>query len=97
MGAAFAAILAGSVQGAVNVGSDERITLAELIERIARKIGRPDLVRLGARTAAEEPPLLIPVTRRLLEETSWRPRFDLDEGLADTIDWWRARLQLTAP
>lgn len=97
VGAAFAAILAGSVQGAVNVGSDERITLAELIERIARKIGRPDLVRLGARTAAEEPPLLIPVTRRLLEETSWRPRFDLDEGLADTIDWWRARLQPTPP
>jgi nucleoside-diphosphate-sugar epimerase len=92
VGGAFAAILAGRVEGAVNVGSDERITLADLIERISRKIGRPDLVRLGARTAPAEPPLLIPVTRRLREETSWRPRFTLEDGLADTIGWWRARL-----
>jgi nucleoside-diphosphate-sugar epimerase len=92
VGAAFAAILASGVEGTVNVGSDERIALADLIERIAGKIGRPDLVRLGARAAAEEPPLLIPVTRRL-RETGWRPRFDLDSGLADTIDWWRAQLK----
>jgi nucleoside-diphosphate-sugar epimerase len=96
VGAAFAAIVAARVEGAVNVGSDERITLAELIERIAQKIGRPELVRLGARAAAAEPPLLIPVTRRLREETAWRARFALDEGLADTIRWWRAQLALTA-
>jgi len=92
VGAAFAAILAADVQGAVNVGSDERIAVAELIERIAQHIGRPELVRLGARAAAAEPPLLIPVIRRLREETDWRPRFNLDEGLADTIQWWRAQL-----
>ena len=86
------AILTSKLQGAVNVGSDRRISLAELIERIARLIGRPGLVRLGARAAAAEPPLLIPVTRRLCEEAAWRPRFDLDEGLADTINWWKARL-----
>jgi nucleoside-diphosphate-sugar epimerase len=91
VGGAFAAVLAARVEGAVNVGSDERIALAELIERIAQQIGRPDLVRLGARAAAAEPPLLIPVTRRLREETAWRPRFALDQGLADTIRWWRAQ------
>jgi nucleoside-diphosphate-sugar epimerase len=89
VGAAFAAMLAAGVQGAVNVGSDERIAVAELIERIAQKIGRTELVRLGARAAAEEPPLVIPVVRRLREETAWRPRFSLDDGLADTIRWWR--------
>ena len=67
------------------------ITLAAVIERIAQQIGRPDLVRLGARAAAAEPPLLIPMTRRLCEETSWRPQFTLDEGLANTIGWWRAQ------
>jgi nucleoside-diphosphate-sugar epimerase len=92
VGAAFAAILSCELQGAVNVGSDQRISLAELIERIARKIRRPGLVRLGARAAAAEPPLLIPETRRLREETAWRPRFALDEGLADTIRWWHERL-----
>ena len=96
VGTAFAAIMAARVEGAVNVGSDQRIALAELIERTAEKIGRPELVRLGARAAAAEPPLLIPVTRRLREETAWQPRFALDEGLADTIGWWRTQLSLTA-
>jgi nucleoside-diphosphate-sugar epimerase len=96
VGAAFAAIVASRVEGAVNVGSDERITLADVIERIAAQIGRPDLVRLGARAASAEPPLLIAVTRRLREETAWRPQFALDEGLADTIRWWRSKLAATA-
>jgi len=96
VGSAFAAILNAEVEGAVNVGSDEGIALAELILKIAGKIGRPDLVRLGARAAGAEPPLLLPATRRLREETAWRPRFDLDEGLADTIGWWRRRLAVAA-
>jgi nucleoside-diphosphate-sugar epimerase len=97
VGAAFASILSSELQGAVNVGSDRRIALAELIERIAQKIGRPDLVRLGARAASAEPPLLIPETRRLRQETAWRPRFDLDGGLADTIRWWQAHLAAAVP
>jgi nucleoside-diphosphate-sugar epimerase len=92
VGAAFAAMLDARVEGPVNVGSDERVTLAGLIERIASKIGRADLVRLGARAESAEPPLLIPLTRRLREETAWRPRFSLDEGLSDAIRWWRGRL-----
>jgi len=92
VGAAFAAVLGANVDGAVNVGSGEGIALAELIQKIAWKIGRPDLVRLGARPAQPEPPLILPAVRRLREECAWRPRFDLDEGLADTIGWWRKRL-----
>jgi nucleoside-diphosphate-sugar epimerase len=94
VGAAFAAVLASNFEGAVNIGSEEKIALADLVERIARKIGRGDLVRLGARAAAEEPPLLIAVTRRLRDEIGWRPRFDLDAGLADTIEWWRTQLRV---
>jgi nucleoside-diphosphate-sugar epimerase len=92
VGSAFAALLDATVEGPVNVGSDQPITLAALIERIAQKIGRPGLVRLGARAAPAEAPLLIPATRRLREETRWRPNFSLDDGLSDVIDWWRAEL-----
>jgi nucleoside-diphosphate-sugar epimerase len=92
VGSAFASLLNASVEGPVNVGSDQSITLADLIGRIARHIGRPDLVRLGARIApAHEPAVLLPDVRRLRDEVRWRPRFTLDEGLTDTIDWWRGR------
>jgi nucleoside-diphosphate-sugar epimerase len=94
VGAAFATLLNASVEGPLNIGSDQSITVADLIGRIARHIGRPELVRLGARIApANEPAVLLPDVRRLRDEVRWRPRFTLDEGLTDTIDWWRGRPQ----
>jgi nucleoside-diphosphate-sugar epimerase len=96
VGAAFASLLDSEVQGPVNIGSDERIALAELIERIAYEIGRPDLIRLGTRIApAGEPPLLVPDIRRLRDEVAWSPHFALADGITDTIAWWYG--QLSAP
>jgi nucleoside-diphosphate-sugar epimerase len=98
VGAAFAHLLDSDIQGPVNIGSDERIAVAELVERIALEIGRPDLVRLGARSPpSDEPPLLVPDVRRLRDEVHWRPQFSLSSGLSDTIAWWRAQLHVPAP
>jgi nucleoside-diphosphate-sugar epimerase len=92
VGAAFAALLDSGLEGAVNIGSQERVPVAEVIHRIAAHIGRPDLVRLGARPLqASEPPILVPDLGRLGGELGWRPRFDLSSALADTIGWWSAR------
>jgi nucleoside-diphosphate-sugar epimerase len=98
VGAAFAHLLDSDIQGPVNIGSDERIAVADLVHRIALEIGRPDLVRLGARsTATDEPPLLVPDVHRLRDEVPWRPQFSLSAGLSDTIAWWRAQLRVSAP
>lgn len=95
VGAAFAQLLDSDIQGPVNIGSDERIALAELIERIALEVGRPDLVRLGARSApCGEPPLLVPDVHRLRDEVLWRPQLSLDEGIRDSVAWWRGQLGL---
>lgn len=93
VGAGFAQLLDGDVQGPVNIGSDERVSLAELINRIAMKVGRPDLVRLGARsTVTEEPPLLVPDIQRLRDEVGFEQRYALNEAIDDTIAWWRSEL-----
>lgn len=90
VGGAFAALLDSSVTGAVNIGSPERMPVAQLILSIAEQIGRADLVRLGARPLpAAEPAVLVPDVGRLIGEIGFRPRFDLHRGLADTIAWWR--------
>jgi nucleoside-diphosphate-sugar epimerase len=97
VGGAFASVLDSPLEGAVNIGSDERIALKDLIERIALEIGRIDLVRLGARVAPpEEPPLLVPDVRRL-HALPWRPRFTLPQGITDTIAWWRKQLAASRP
>jgi nucleoside-diphosphate-sugar epimerase len=94
VGAAFAAVLDSELEGPINIGSDERIALADLIDRIGVQIGRPELLRPGARPApAQEPSILIPVIKRLRDEAGWRPRFTLDAGLSDTIAWWRNQLR----
>jgi nucleoside-diphosphate-sugar epimerase len=94
VGAAFAAVLDSELEGPVNIGSDERIALADLIDRIGVQIGRPELLRPGARPVpAQEPSILIPVIKRLRDEAGWRPRFTLDAGLSDTIAWWRNQLR----
>jgi nucleoside-diphosphate-sugar epimerase len=93
VGAAFAAVLDSALEGPVNIGSDEPVALADLVERIGRQIGRQDLVQLGARPAAAyEPPVLVPDLHRLRDEAEWRPRFTLNEALSDTVAWWRRTL-----
>jgi len=92
VGAAFAAVLDSDIEGPVNIGSGERISIAELLERIARQIGRPNLLKLGARDSAPgEPAILVPDIGRLQREVDWSPRLTLDAGLADAIGWWRGK------
>jgi nucleoside-diphosphate-sugar epimerase len=87
---AFAALLDSPVQGAVNIGSGEPVSVAALIGAIAARLGRADLVRLGAvPMPAGEPAILLPDVSRLQAEVAWQPRFDLDSALDDTIAWWR--------
>lgn len=92
VGEAFAALLDSGVQGPVNIGSEDSLSIAELLHQIGRQLGRSDLVRLGARAAAPaEPELLLPDIARLRLEVRWRPRFSLEDAISDTIAWWRCK------
>jgi len=97
VGAAFASLLDSPLEGAVNIGSGEPISVAALCTRIAARLDAESLLRLGARVApAGEPELLLPDVARLEQELGWRPRYTLDAALADTIAWWRGSLALPA-
>jgi nucleoside-diphosphate-sugar epimerase len=92
VGSAFAALLDSATEGPVNMGSPDRISVAGLLEEIGLQIGRPELLRFGARDAPpSEPPLLVPAVERLYNEVGWRPQFGLSEAIADTISWWRRK------
>jgi nucleoside-diphosphate-sugar epimerase len=96
VGSAFAALLDSDLEGPVNIGSEERVSLAQLVERIALQIGGDGRVRLDAIAANPgEPAILVPDVERLRDELGFQPRFALDEGLADTIAWWRSALSVT--
>ncbi|MGI9179351.1 MAG: NAD-dependent epimerase/dehydratase family protein [Longimicrobiaceae bacterium] len=90
---AFVALLESQVTGAVNIGSGEPVTLKSIVMRIAERLGRAELVRLGALPSpASEPPLLLADVTRLREEVGWRPNYSLDAGLDLTLQWWERQL-----
>lgn len=90
--AAFVALLDSEVKGAVNIASGVPVTLKSVVNRIADKLNRHELIQFGAlATPADEPGLLVADVNRLVGEVGWRARYTLDEGLDETIEWWRAR------
>lgn len=90
---AFVALLESGHTGPVNIASGDTRPLSAVIDILSGIVGRPDLVRLGARPApAGDPPRLAPDVTILRERIGFRPRFDLEGGLADCVDWWRSRL-----
>jgi nucleoside-diphosphate-sugar epimerase len=86
---AFVALLESDVQGAVNIASGKPVAVREVIEQIGQSMGRAELIRFGARPAGTEPAALWANVERLTNEVKWRSRYQLKEGLEQTIDWWR--------
>jgi nucleoside-diphosphate-sugar epimerase len=83
-------VLDSELGDAVNVSSGQAISLREIVTTIGRLIGRPELVQLGAIPArANDAPLVVGSNARLAA-LGWQPRYDLESGLLQTIDWWRA-------
>jgi nucleoside-diphosphate-sugar epimerase len=85
---ALVALLHSPVLGPVNIASGQDVAVAELIERIAQAIGRPELIRRGGLPDRQEPPLLLADVARLRDEVGFHPRWDLEAGVADTVRWW---------
>ncbi len=90
---AFAAILDGEVEGTVNIGSGEEVTVRALVEMIADAVGAPrSMLEFGAIAAAPgDSPRVVADVRRLRDEVNFRPRWSLRDGLAQTVEWWRSR------
>jgi nucleoside-diphosphate-sugar epimerase len=86
------ALLDSNVTGTVNISSGQATTLREIVRTIGRLMGRPELIQLGAIPArANDTPLLVGENSRLASEVGWKQRYELEAGLQQTIDWWRAQ------
>lgn len=87
---AFVAILDSDLQGAVNIGSGQGISLKQLIEKIADNLGGNDLIQFGKLPAQpNDPPSIIANITKLNTGLKWHPKISLDQGLVQTIAWWK--------
>lgn len=91
--AAFAALLDTDVAGPVNIASGTPVTVKTLVEKIAGKLGRPELLELGALPdRVGEPNTLYADVGRLQREVGFRPLYDIDSGIEQTISWVKAAM-----
>jgi nucleoside-diphosphate-sugar epimerase len=88
---AFVALLDSDVRGAVNIGSGRAVPVREVVSLIAEAAGRPELVRFGEiPQRPSEPPLIEADVGRLRDEVGWQPAVPLDQGIRETVEWWKA-------
>jgi nucleoside-diphosphate-sugar epimerase len=80
-----------ALAGAVNVASGRPVTVRQVIETIADVLDRKDRVAWGAVQARPNDPPFVCADVTKLRTSGFRPRHDLRSGLADTIEWSKAR------
>lgn len=91
---AFVALLEGELEGPVNIASGRPVALRDVVTQIGDTLGRPELIRFDALPApANDPPFLVADVRRLTRCGGWEPRFSLEEGVAETVEWWREQIR----
>lgn len=79
------------VEGPVNIGSGNAISIAEVLAEVGRQLPGKARVVLGERGLHPgEAPVFVPDVGRLFE-LGFRPSIGLADGIADSIRWWRDR------
>jgi NAD dependent epimerase/dehydratase len=79
----------------VNIGRGEDISIGELVELIGRRLGREITVRSEQerhRPAKSEVERLLAGTALAQALWGWKPRYSLESGLDETIDWVRTHI-----
>jgi dTDP-glucose 4,6-dehydratase len=88
--AVFAALEKGRPGEVYNVGGNCSLPNLEVVKRILKATGKSEtlLTRVTDRPGHDRRYAL--TNDKLTQETGWAPRMGFDEGLAATIEWYRA-------
>lgn len=87
---AIVSIVKSDVRGRIDVCSGATRPLRDVFGAIGAATGRADLIGLGDRPLTPGEPLDIAGDGTTLAGTGWRPRWSLETGIMQTVDWWRA-------
>lgn len=87
---AVVSLVDSDITGAINVCSGSPVRIRDMAMSVARLLGCPDLLHLGAiPTRPDEPELIVGSALRLINELRWRPQYLLEAGLRQTIEFYK--------
>lgn len=81
-------VFESDIEGAVNICSGKPIQLRAIVEKIAELTNFKGKILWGAIPAAFGDEVVVGNNEKL-KSTGWNQKYSLEEGLKETIDWWK--------
>ncbi len=81
-------VFESDIEGAVNICSGKPIQLRVIVEKIAELTNFKGKILWGAIPAAFGDEVVVGNNEKL-KSTGWNQKYSLEEGLKETIDWWK--------
>lgn len=81
-------VFESDIQGAVNICSGKPVQLRQIVEKIAELTNFKGKILWGAIPAAFGDDLVVGNNEKL-KSIGWQQKYNLEEGLIQTINWWR--------
>jgi len=96
--AAIWTVAQSNLLGPVNIGSGKPVAVRDVATKIGEILNRLGLIKFGALPYSTSEPMFVCANNsRLVGNTTWVPRYDLEEGLRLTVDWWQAHIRSFRP
>jgi nucleoside-diphosphate-sugar epimerase len=87
---AFCALLEKRGEGIFNIASGVPITIRQLLQTVGRLMGSEELIEFDATSCREWEPPFICGDNHKLKALGWQPGCTIEQGLSETIEWWKA-------
>ena len=81
-------LMDSNLKGPFNIGSNEEISIIELAKLISKKLDKEVMIKF-CEELEDEPRSRCPSIKKILDELSWSPKTSLNEGLSNTINFYR--------
>ena len=85
------AVFESEIEGAVNICSGKPVQLREIVNKIAEYTDFKGQILWGAIPAAFGDDLVVGNNEKL-KSTGWEPKYNLEDGLKQTINWWKENI-----
>lgn len=93
MAKGIVSLFESNVSDAVNICSGKPVQLRAIVEKIAELTDFKGKILWGAVPTYFEEPLVVGNNNRLKNEVLFTPQYSLEDGLKQTINWWRKHLK----
>ena len=81
------------VNGAVNICSGQPVQLRTIVEKIAHYTNFSGKILWGAVPTYFDEPIVVGNNSKLFNLVGFTPKYTLDEGLKQTIKWWKEKIK----